>query len=59
MLRNVLIPAVVALAALHAAGLANPVRSVMPAPEGAAAAAAGGACPARPIVAAPANDGID
>ena len=38
MLRNVLIHAVVALAALHAAVLANPAYAVMPVPAGAAGA---------------------
>ncbi len=37
MLRNVLIHAVVALAALHAAVLASPAYAVMPVPAGAAA----------------------
>jgi hypothetical protein len=50
MLRNVLIHAVVALAALNATGFANPVHAVVPVQAG---AASGGALPAWAIVAYP------
>ena len=49
MLRNVLIHAVVALAALHAGGLANPAYAVMP-------VLAGAAYPGRAIVVYPEGD---
>jgi hypothetical protein len=53
MLRNVLIHAVVALAALNATGFANPVHAVVPVPTGAASAGVSGAHPAWAIVAYP------
>ena len=65
MLRNVLIHAVVALAALHAAVLATPAYAVMPAPAGADGGAAypGWAIVAYPegevLVFAPADAGND
>jgi hypothetical protein len=53
MLRNVLIHAVVALAALNATGLANTAHAVMPTPTG---ADRGGPTPAWAIVAYPEGD---
>ena len=52
MLRNVLIHAVVALAALNTAGFANPAHAAVPVPAGAASAGQG-AYPAWAIVAYP------
>jgi hypothetical protein len=52
MLRNVLIHAVVALAALNATGFANPAHAVVP-PAAAASGGEGGAYPAWAIVAYP------
>jgi hypothetical protein len=52
-LRNILIHAVVALAALHAAVLANPASAVMPVPAGAARADEGAAYPGWAVVVYP------